>query len=248
MKSDPVVVIVPMCDQDSHQLNVNVLQLCLSLCWNIREMVLYEQTRILKNGIRSVSLIYTAACICVLVRLLTKTFPPRTLRLQPKHFPKPQQRPGTVASVLLHSRARQPRSSVPSTSEVQQVQQEHRQPFLRLQTWSCDLSAVLWSADRGRTRSVKPLLCAFRVIFQVKANIIWNHSCAFHEFNEIVIVKIIYFILCKKALNNPVHPPSPHRLGKHFVKGASWDISHPDQQICMHARTDCGVTFPLKAL
>lgn len=51
----------------------------------------------------------------------------------------------------------------------------------------------------------------------------------------------MHFILCKKQ-------PSTFRLGKHFVKGVIWDISGPDQQICMQARTDCGVTFPLKAL
>lgn len=83
-----------------------------------------------KRETRSVALIYAGGCICVLVMLLTKPLLPCTHRLQPKHFPKLQQRPGTVASILLlHLRARQPRSSVLSISVDQQVREHTQEPF-----------------------------------------------------------------------------------------------------------------------
>lgn len=107
----------------------SLMQLCLHLCWNIKETCPSEQT-CFKREIRSVALIYAGGCICVLVMLLTKTLLPCTHCLQPKHFPKLQQRPGTVASILLlHLRAPQPRSSVPSILEDKQVREDIQEPF-----------------------------------------------------------------------------------------------------------------------
>lgn len=71
--------------------------------------------------------IYTKMHICFLVRLLTKTLPLFTHRLQQKHIPKLQHRPGTATSAtLLHSRVRQFKTSPPSSPEVHQVE-EHSQ-------------------------------------------------------------------------------------------------------------------------
>lgn len=58
--------------------------------------------------------------ICFLVRLLTKPLPLCTPRLQHKHIPSLQQRPGTAMSTLLpHSRARE--TSLPTSLEVHRV-------------------------------------------------------------------------------------------------------------------------------
>lgn len=58
--------------------------------------------------------------ICFLVRLLTKPLPLCTPRLQHKHIPNLQQRPGTAMSTLLpRSRARE--TSLPTSLEVHRV-------------------------------------------------------------------------------------------------------------------------------
>lgn len=65
-------------------------------------------------------------CICFLVRLLTKTLPLCIPRLPPKHILNLQQHPGmATSSLVLRSRARQPKTSLCTRLEVHQVE-EHK--------------------------------------------------------------------------------------------------------------------------
>lgn len=163
MKSDPFVVIVSTCSRHFPPAARKCLQLCLKHQGNVS----FWANTCFKKKIKmwSIALIYAGGCICVLVRLLTKTLLPCTHRLQPKHFPKVQQLPGTVASILLlHLRARLPRSSVLSLSEDQQVREHTQEPFSccykRGPTTFLQYPKI---ASRGQTFPVKP--CVLEVFF-----------------------------------------------------------------------------------
>lgn len=106
-------------------------------------------------------------CICLVVTVLTNTPPLCTPRLQPKHFPNLQQRPGTAAStLLLRSRARQLRTSLRTSPEVHQVEDHRDHP----QLLSLTASDLLYLLPGVKCLFVHLLLSVYR-----------GQSCSFQQ-------------------------------------------------------------------